>query len=62
MKEGHLVVHKKYGIGVIIDVKEIYSSWGHPNTWYRVCFVTPNRYENPRWMSKNNLELLDESG
>ena len=62
MRSGDLVYHKKHGVGVIIDVKEIYSSWGHPNIWYRVAFAAPNRYENPRWMSKNNLELLNESG
>ena len=62
MKEGSLVVHKKYGVGIILEMKEVYSSWGHPNTWYKVVFANLTTKDKARWMAKNNLELLDESG
>ena len=63
MKMGDLVRHAKRGIGVVLEVKEVYSSWGHPNIWYRVSLaVPPNDKENPCWRSPNNLELIDESG
>ena len=63
MKEGDLVKHHMRGIGIVLEMKEVYSSWGHPNVWYRVAFAfcSPGR-SNPCWMSPNNLELLDESG
>ena len=62
MKEGDLVSHKKYGVGIVIEVREVYSSWGHPNIWYRVAFAYPIARDNPRWMSPNNLEAIYESG
>ncbi len=63
MKMGDLVRHAKRGIGVVLEVKEVYSSWGHPNIWYRVSFaVPPKGRENPCWMAAQNLELINESG
>ena len=62
MMKGDLVRHKRYGVGVIVDIKEVYSSWGYPNTWYKVAFARADDKSGPRWMSKNNLETLDESG
>tara|TARA_Y100000592_G_scaffold84776_1_gene136069 strand:- start:613 stop:801 length:189 start_codon:yes stop_codon:yes gene_type:complete len=62
MKQGDLVVHKKYGVGVVLEVKEIYSSWGHPNVWYQVLFASDLNRSNPCWMAAQNLEVINESG
>ena len=55
-------MHKRHGIGIVLEIKEVYSSWGHAATWYKVLFASLTTKNKARWMAKNNLEPLDETG